>query len=332
MKRDLISIDDLSTDEVLALLDRAAAMKRSRRSPALLRGRILALVFEKPSLRTRLSFEVAMLQLGGTARFLGPAEVGMGKRESVGDVARTLGAYVDAVAARVFAHSVVEELARHCPVPVVNALSDDEHPCQILADLLTLQERFGRLRGLTVAYVGDSNNVAHSLLAICPRLGINLVLASPAAYGPRDAALAQAIDRAESSQSLVEVCEDPPAAVRDAHAIYADSWYSMGQEHEAAGRRDAFRGYQVNQTLLSVAPAHAMVMHCLPAHRGDEITDEVIDGERSIVFEQAANRLHVQKALLTWLLTDAAADRPRRRPGPAPTGRSTTTVQLARGH
>jgi ornithine carbamoyltransferase len=305
MKRDIISIADLSTPEIVALLDVAARLKSERNAgiaSAPLAAKALALLFLKPSLRTRLSFEMAMEQLGGTSRFLGPNEVGLGTRESVPDVARTIGLYVDAVVVRVFAHSVAKELAEHCPVPVISGLSDDEHPCQILADLLTLQERFGRLRGLTVAYVGDSNNVANSLLLALPRLGVNLVVASPAEYEPSPEILEQAHADAREGDAWVEVCRDPAVAVANAAAVYADSWYSMGQEHEATKRRSVFKPYQINEELMSHARPDTVVMHCLPAHRGDEITDAVLDGPSSIVFHQAENRLHAQKALLLGLL------------------------------
>jgi ornithine carbamoyltransferase len=305
VKRDFLSMADLSAEELHGLLDHAARLKaigRSARPEALLAGRTMALLFEKPSLRTRLSFELAMARLGGWSRFLGPGEVGLGQRESVADVGRTLGAYVDLVVVRLFDQAVAEALAAHCPAPVVNGLSDDEHPCQILADLLTLRERFGRLAGLTVAYVGDSNNVAHSLLLAAPLVGLNLCVASPAGYEPKPALLAAA-DRATRQRGCwVEVCRDPAAAVAGADAVYADAWYSMGQEHEAARRRSIFRPYQVNAELLARAQAHTAVMHCLPAHRGDEITDQVLDGPASLAFQQAANRLPAQQALLVWLL------------------------------
>ena len=305
MKRDIISIADLSTSEIAAILDVAARLKSERQSgisTSPLAGKALALLFLKPSLRTRLSFEMAMEQLGGTSRFLGPNEVGLGTRESVPDVARTIGLYVDAVAVRVFAHDVAKELAAHCPVPVISGLSDDEHPCQILADLLTLQERCGQLRGLTVAYVGDSNNVANSLLLALPRLGANLVIASPEGYGPAREILERAHQDAREAGSWIEICRDPAVAVANAAAVYADSWYSMGQEHEATKRRHIFKAYQINEELMSHAGGETVVMHCLPAHRGDEITDRVIDGPASIVFQQAENRLHAQKALLLGLL------------------------------
>ncbi len=304
MKRDLLSIADLSTDEILALLDEAARLKAERRAGvrrAALAGKALALLFLKPSLRTRLSFELAMVELGGVSRFIAPTEVGLGTRESVPDVARTLGCYVDGVVARVFAQSVADELAAYCPVPVINGLSDDEHPCQILADLLTLRERFGRLEGLTLAYVGDSNDVATSLLLAAPRLGVNLVVASPDEYAPSPELLERA-DADARAGAWVEVTRDPASAVTNADAVYADSWYSMGQEHEAARRREVFRDYQVNEALLARAPSYAVAMHCLPAHRGDEITHGVMDGPASIVWQQAENRLHAQKAVLLMLL------------------------------
>jgi ornithine carbamoyltransferase len=305
MKRDVISIADLSTPEIVAILDVAARLKADQmagKRSAPLAGKALALLFLKPSLRTRLSFEMAMEQLGGTSRFLGPNEVGLGTRESVPDVARTIGLYVDAVAVRVFAHSVAKELAQHCPVSVISGLSDDEHPCQILADLLTLQERFGQLRGLTLAYVGDSNNVANSLLLALPRLGVNLCVASPAEYQPAPEILERAYQDAKEGGAWIEIASDPTAAVANANAVYADSWYSMGQEHEATKRRPTFKPYQVNEELMSHAQPGTLVMHCLPAHRGDEITDAVLDGPSSVVFQQAENRLHAQKALLLGLL------------------------------
>ena len=301
----LLSIADLTAEELLGLIDAAARLKAEWRAglrPTPLVGKTFALLFEKPSLRTRLSFELAISQLGGTSWFLSPAEVGLGKRESIADVARTLGTYVDGVVVRVFGHEVAQELAAHCAAPVVNGLSDGEHPCQVLADLLTLRERFGRLAGLTLAYVGDSNNVANSLLLAAPRAGLNLCLASPAGYEPTAERLALADDLASEAGTWVEVCREPSAAVANADAVYADAWYSMGQEHEAARRRAIFTRYQVNADLLGHARRDAAVLHCLPAHRGDEITDEVLDGPASLAFRQAENRVHVQKALLLRLL------------------------------
>jgi ornithine carbamoyltransferase len=306
VKRDFISMFDVDRDELLRLLDDAARLKADWQAgirPTPLLGKTIAMLFEKPSLRTRLSFEIGMLQLGGAARFMGPTEVGLGKRESVADVARTLGLFVDGVVVRTFGHDVAEELARHCPVPVISGLSDDEHPCQILADLLTLRETFGRLEGLTVAYVGDSNNVAHSLLIAAPLVGLKLCIASPEGFEPRAEVLARAVESA-GGDAWVEICRDPKTAVENADAVYADSWYSMGQEREADTRRKIFRPYQVNRELLSYAKPGVFAMHCMPAHRGDEITDEVLDGPESLALRQAENRLHAQKALLVWLLAE----------------------------
>ncbi len=304
MKRDFISMADVNREELAALLDDAARMKADWKAgtrPTPLAGKTIAMLFEKPSLRTRLSFEMGMVQLGGSARFMGPTEVGLGKRESVADVGRVLGLYVDGVVVRTFAHQIAEDLAASATVPVINGLSDGEHPCQIVADLLTLREQFGQLAGLTVAYVGDSNNVAHSLLIAAPMVGLNLCIASPEGYEPEPDALARAEATGDGSAWL-EVCRDPKVAVKNADAVYADSWYSMGQEQEAETRRAIFRPYQVNRSLLSHAKAGAVAMHCMPAHRGDEITDEVLDGPQSLALRQAENRLHAQKAVLVWLL------------------------------
>jgi len=258
-----------------------------------------ALVFQKPSLRTRVSFEVAMLQLGGTAVYLSPAEIQLGQREGVGDAARVLSRYVNAIVARVFLHADVEDLASAASVPVINALSDREHPCQILADLLTLQERRGTLRGLKLAYVGDGNNIVHSLALAATRLGIDLRVSTPDGYEPDSAILEQA---AADTNGSIELFRDPHQAVFDADAIYTDAWYSMGQESEADLRAPQFRAYQVNSALLESASPDVLVLHCLPAHRNQEITDEVLDGPHSVVYDQAENRLHVQKALLVRLL------------------------------
>lgn len=262
-------------------------------------GRTAALVFQKPSLRTRVSFEVAMLQLGGNAVYLSPAEVGLGQREGPVDVSRVLSRYVDAIVARVFLHSDVLALAEYSSVPVINALSDREHPCQVLADLLTIYERRGTLDGLHLAYVGDGNNVAHSLALAAPSLGIDLRFACPDGYEPDPVIMEQA--QTNAAAGAIELFRDPREAVRGADAVYTDSWYSMGQESEAEARAPVFRRYQLNSELLSQAAPGALAMHCLPAHRGQEITDEVMDGAASVVYDQAENRLHVQKALLLKL-------------------------------
>ncbi len=293
-----LGVADLSADAILDLLDLALDLKRGHAAPRL-PNKTAALVFQKPSLRTRVSFEVAMVQLGGHALYLSPAEIQLGQREGVPDAARVLSRYVDVIVARVFLHSDVASLAAHASVPVINALSDREHPCQILADLLTLYERHGSLRGLKLAYVGDGNNIAHSLALAATRLGIELRIASPDGYEPDPTVLEQA---AQDASGSVELYRDPHQAVHGVDAIYTDAWYSMGQESEAELRAPLFRRYQVNQELVLHAAADALVMHCLPAHRNQEITDEVLDGPQSVVYDQAENRLHAQKALLVRLL------------------------------
>ena len=299
--RHYLSVADLSADAILNLLDRALELKRFRdKTDTRLEGVTAGLVFQKPSLRTRVSFEVAMLELGGHAVYLSPAEIQLGQREGVVDAARVLSRYVDVIVARVFLHSDVASLAQHASVPVINALSDREHPCQILADLLTLYERRGRLKGLRLAYVGDGNNVAHSLALAAPGLGIELRFATPDGYEPDPLIMEQA--QADSPSGAIELFRDPREAVRGADAVYTDSWYSMGQESEAEARAPVFRKYQLNAELLSFAAHGAFAMHCLPAHRNQEITDEVMDGPASVVYDQAENRLHVQKALLLSLL------------------------------
>jgi ornithine carbamoyltransferase len=294
-------VADLSPDAVLALLDRALQLKRfSNPDDKPLNGKTAALVFQKPSLRTRVSFEVALLELGGHAVYLSPAEIQLGQREGVVDAARVLSRYVDVIVARVFLHSDVEGLAAHATVPVINALSDREHPCQILADLLTLYERRGSLDDLRLAYVGDGNNVANSLALAAPALGIDLRFACPDGYEP-DPLIMQEAQSAATSGAL-ELFRDPKQAVEGADAVYTDSWYSMGQESEAEARAPIFRAYQLNAELMSHAAPDAVAMHCLPAHRNQEITDDVMDGPASVVYDQAENRLHVQKALLLRLL------------------------------
>jgi len=296
--RHYLGVDDLSADELQDLLERALELKRELRRgepQPYLSNKTAALVFQKPSLRTRVSFEVAMLQLGGHAVYLSPAEIQLGQREGVPDAARVLSRYVDVIVARVFLHSDVAELAKNATVPVINALSDREHPCQILADMLTLYEQRGSLKGMQLAYVGDGNNVANSLAVAAAKLGIDLRFACPDGYEPDPTVLDEAGGR-------VELFRDPRDAVRHADAIYTDAWYSMGQESEADLRAPRFKPYQVNDQLLSHASAHAIVMHCLPAHRNQEITDDVLDGPSSVVYDQAENRLHAQKALLLRLL------------------------------
>ena len=301
--RHFLDLLDLSTDEIDFLLQETARLKAAHRervsTPSLL-GRVLGLVFEKPSLRTRVSFQAAIAQLGGASVFLASQEAGMGSRESVPDFARTMSEYVDAVVLRTFRHETVQVFAAHSTCPVVNGLSDYYHPCQALADLFTMQEVCGELRGRTLAFVGDGNNVARSLAIGCAKLGVHFVLAAPAGYG-FDAPFVQLYRQHFPKDSLQE-SSDPKQSVKSADVIYTDVWASMGQEAEHAERQQRFSGFQVNGALLSAAPAHAKFMHCLPAHRGEEVTSDVLDSDRSIVFQQAGNRLHAQKALLQWLL------------------------------
>jgi ornithine carbamoyltransferase len=299
--RDLISIADLSAQDIRRVVDTALMMKNGRSSPVL-KGRALALLFEKPSLRTRVSFDVAMQELGGYALYLSPAEVGLGEREPVADVARVLSRYVDAIAARTFKHETVEELARWADVPVINALSGGEHPCQALADLLTIYEKKGRWRGLVLSFVGDGNNVARSLMLGAALVGMDFRIASPQGYGISTALVDKAKSLATASGAAIACVESPQEAVRAADVVYTDVWTSMGQEKEQAERRRAFGGYQVNAELLALASPDAIVMHDLPARRGEEIADEVIEGPQSVVFDQAENRLHAQKAVLSLIL------------------------------
>lgn len=321
--RDFLTIADLSPDELQLVLDTALRLKTRTEDPGLpteppgprllsplspqpsappLPGRSLALVFEKPSLRTRVSFERAMQQLGGTAIYLSQAEVGIGVREPVKDIARVLSEYVDAIAARTFAQSTLVELARYARVPVINALSDEQHPCQALADVLTIRERFGAVRGVRVAYIGDGNNVACSLLIATAMLGAHFVMASPPGYGPPGDLLEAAHGFAAAAGGSVRLVRHPHEAVAGADVVYTDVWTSMGQEDERARRRRAFAGYQVSPALMQHAAPHAVIMHDLPAHRGEEILDEAIESPQSIVFQQAGNRLHAQKALLALIL------------------------------
>ncbi len=303
--KDFVGVADLDGLRLASVLERAARLKHDRqigRPHPLLAGRVVALVFQKPSLRTRVSFDVGMSELGGRALYLAPAEVGLGERETAPDVARVLSRMVHAIVARTFKHGDIEALACHATVPVVNALSDLEHPCQALADLQTIQEHAGRLQGVTLAYVGDGNNVAHSLMLAAPRVGMNVRIATPPEYRPAPEITAQAEALAEEASTELQIGDDPIGAVRGADFVYTDTWYSMGQEDEAAKRRPVFKPYQVNADLLKAAGTGTKVMHCLPAHRGDEIADDVLDGPASVVYDQAENRLHAQKALLVELL------------------------------
>ncbi len=299
--RDLLSIADLSPDELSNLLDTARALKDTARRP-LLAGKTLALLFEKPSLRTRVSFDVGMRQLGGECIYVSPAEVGLGTREPVSDVARVLSRYVDCIAARTFAQETVEELARWSEAPVINALSEGEHPCQALADLLTIQEKAGRLEGVRLAYIGDGNNVARSLCLGAAMSGMEFRIASPEGYELDAETVSRAGELARASGGGVELLREPAEAVKGADVVYTDVWASMGQEEEASARRKAFAGYQVDVELMSQAKQEAIFMHDLPAHRGEEVSADVIEGAQSVVFDQAENRMHAQKGLLALIL------------------------------
>ncbi len=295
--KDLLSIADLSADELERVIATALALKREGVAPTL-RGRTLALLFEKPSLRTRVSFDVGMAQMGGHTVYLPQSEVGLGMREPIADVARVLDRYVDVIAARTFAHATAQELARFARVPVINALSDWEHPCQALADLLTIREKKGAVRGVRIAYVGDgNNNVARSLALGAATMGAEIAIASPPGFG-----LDEATVRLAGASRAVRVVEQPEDAVRGADVVYTDVWTSMGQEAEAGLRRESFAPYQVTAELMAKAAPGAIFMHDLPAHRGEEVADDVIEGRQSVVFDQAENRLHAQKAVLALLL------------------------------
>lgn len=299
-----LSINDLSRDDAQYLLAEAARLKAEIKfNPAaqmdILRGKTLAMVFEKPSLRTRVSFDVGMFQLGGHAITLAPQEIGLGKRESVADVARVLGGMCDGIMARVFKNETVVELAQWAGVPVINGLCDIEHPCQALADLLTLREE-KRLEGRKIAYLGDGNNVCHSLMLLCAKVGVSFAAATPEGFEPDAKFVAWA-----KADGRVEIYRDPQEAVQGADAVYTDVWTSMGQEEESARRLEVFPPYQINAALMARAKADAIILHCLPAHRGEEISAEMMESSRSRVFQQAENRLHAQKAVLSWLLSDS---------------------------
>lgn len=303
MKRDFIRLLDYSSAEILALLNSADKLKKQKgKVSSALRGKSIALVFQKPSNRTRVSFAVGVSELGGYCLYLGPDEISLGKRETTHDVAKTLSRYVHCIVARVFDNKDILELAKHADVPVINALCDLYHPCQAMADLQTIREHFGKLKGLTLAYVGDGNNVFHSLLVGCLKVGINVRFAGPKGYDPNPAIMKEAYAVAKTTGARIEIGRDAKAAVKGAHIIYSDVWVSMGQETETKKRIKEFKGYQINSELTKLADKNYKFMHCLPAHRGLEVTEDVIDGNHSIIFDQAENRLHAQKAVLLKLL------------------------------
>ena len=305
MNRHLLTLDDLTAQDIAALFNLAAEIKAKRRQGILhpiLSGKTLAMIFEKPSLRTRVTFEAGMTQLGGHAIYLTPTDILLGQRETVQDAARNLERWVDGIVARTFSHQTVERLASYSRIPVINGLTDTHHPVQILCDLFTLWEKRGRVQGLRVVFVGDGNNVCASWLQGAAKMGMHFTLACPKGYGPDPGLLARAEAQARVSGATLAVVHDPAAAARGADVLYTDVWTSMGQEEERARRLKDFQGFQVDDALLRLAVPDALVMHCLPAHRGEEITDEVIEGPHSIVFDEAENRLHLQKAILVTLL------------------------------
>lgn len=302
MKKDLISIKDLSKDEIESLFELSGQLKKNKRKFAKsLEGRSIALLFQKPSNRTRVSFEVGMYQLGGNALYLSPQEINLGVRESIADVSKTLSRFVDGIVLRTFAHKNCLEMASSATVPVINGLSDFSHPCQALADLFTIKEKFDSFKGITLAYVGDGNNVCNSLIFAAAKCGMNINVATPAGYEPVREVVRDAMVVAKT-ESLIKISNDPFSAVKSANVLYTDVWASMGQEEEIQKRKEIFRDYQINSKLLNAAAKGCLVMHCLPAHRGEEIAADVMDSPSSIVFDQAENRMHVQKAILIKLL------------------------------
>jgi len=303
LKRDLLSVGDLSPRQITGILVLTDKLKKESASfRSTLAGKTLALVFEKPSNRTRVSFEVGMYQLGGYSVYLSPGEINLGVRESVADVAKTLSRYVDAIVMRTFEHNKVKELARHSSVPVINGLSDFSHPCQALADIYTIREKLGALKGKTLAYVGDGNNVCNSLLYASARVGLNMNVATPKGYEPDGSVFSSARATGAACGTKLHLTNEPKDAVDGADVVYTDVWASMGQEKEALKRKKIFKEFQVNVALLKKAKKGVLIMHCLPAHRGEEISAEVIDSKDSVVFDQAENRMHVQKAILIKLL------------------------------
>ncbi len=305
MKRDLISIRDFTREEIEALFSLATDLKRRLKrgkSHPRLSGKTLALIFEKPSLRTRVSFEVAMTHLGGHAIYLAPQDIRLGARETVEDGARNLSRWVDGIVARTFEHAQVERLAQYAAVSVINGLTDLLHPCQVLCDLFTLHEKREKLKGLRVAFIGDGNNVCNSWLYGAAKMGIHFTVACPKGYEPHRDVFTKARADSEATYAVLEITHDAARAAREADVLYTDVWASMGHEEQRAKRMRDFKGFQVNQSLVNLAQKDVQVMHCLPAHRGEEITDEVMDGQHSIILDQAENRLHLQKAILVKLL------------------------------
>jgi len=305
-KRDFLTSDDVSTDEMAALLDAADRHKAERRPRSTLGGRTVAMIFEKPSTRTRVSFEVAVHELGGYPLPLAGTDLQIGRGESIEDTAQVLSRYAHAIVLRTFAQENLERMARAASVPVINALSDYAHPCQALADLQTIRERRKQLEGLRLAYLGDGNNVCHSLLIAGTKMGMHLAVATPAGYEPIPQVVRRASEIAAETGGSVELTHDPKEAAKNADVLYTDVWASMGQELEHGERALIFKPYQLSTDTVLAASADVVVLHCLPAHREEEITSDVLDGPNSAVFDQAENRLHTQKALLSWLITGSA--------------------------
>ena len=302
-KKDLISIKDLSIKEIEGIFALAQGVKRNpKKYSNSLKGKSIGLIFQKPSNRTRVSFEVGAWQLGAHGMYLGPEEIKLGERESIKDVARTLSRYLDAIIARTFSHEDLINLAKYATVPAINGLTDLLHPCQALADIYSIKEKKTKLKRIRLAYIGDGNNVCHSLIYGCAKMGINLNIATPLGYEPDNKILKESETFAIETNTKISLSNDPYIAIKDVDIVYTDVWVSMGQETEAEARKNIFRDYQINSKLLKSAKKNCLFMHCLPAHRGEEVTDEVIDSKNSIVFDQAENRLHVQKAILISLL------------------------------
>lgn len=305
MKKDFIALADFSSSEIQEILSLAISLKKEWKTAGnipILKNKVMAMIFQKPSLRTRVSFDMAMRHLGGDALYLSPAEIGLGKRESIADIARVLSGYVDILMARVFEHNHIIELAKWCEIPVINGLSDYNHPCQAMADALTIIEVFGTMKGLNVTYVGDGNNVAISLMHVCAKLGANFTYSAPQDYQIIPEAISIGEQIAIDTGSKIAYIPNPELAVKNAEVIYTDTWTSMGQEEETKKREAVFPPYQVNEKLVTMANENVIVLHCLPAHRGQEITDDVADGTHSRLFPQAHNRLHAQKAIIAYLL------------------------------
>jgi ornithine carbamoyltransferase len=303
MKKDLISVKDLTAGEIEEIFNLTDKIKKDKAGFAnVLTGKTLALIFQKPSNRTRVSFEVGMFELGGYSIYLGPDEINLGIRESIKDVAKTLSRYVDGIVLRTFEHKNVIDLAQFATVPIINGLSDLLHPCQALADIYTIREKLKNIKGISVAYVGDGNNVCNSLLHACSKVGINMNIATPKGYEPDKTVLNEARVIAKTKKATINLSAKPKEAVKDVDVIYTDVWTSMGQEKEAKMRKRIFKEFQINKSLVRLAKKNALIMHCLPAHRGEEITDEIMESKNSVIFDQAENRMHVQKAILIKLL------------------------------